>query len=241
MEQMKNRLIYALDAAGFNLAEEWVERLSDLVGVFKVGKQLFVREGPAVVQMVHSHGGKVFLDLKFHDIPFTVAEAAEEASRLQVEMFNVHALGGRAMMEAARKAVDKAADEQGRPGPKVLAVTILTSLSTLDLADLGMDSVPDMVLRLAALAQKAGLDGVVASSLEVEAIRNECGPDFLIVVPGIRPQAGDTTDQKRVMTPAEAIRAGADYLVIGRPIRDAKDPRAQAEAILREMAGASPR
>jgi orotidine-5'-phosphate decarboxylase len=236
MEQMKQRLIYALDAAGFNLAEEQVEQLSDLVGVFKIGKQLFVREGPAVVRMVQSLGGKVFLDLKFHDIPFTVAEAAAAASRLQVEMFNVHALGGRAMMAAARQAVDKAADEQGRPGPKVLAVTILTSLADKDLAELGLGKVQETVLRLAALAQKAGLDGVVASPQEVAAIRKECGPDFLIVVPGVRPSGGEVGDQKRVMTPAEAIRAGADYLVVGRPIREAKDPRAQAQAILEEMA-----
>jgi len=236
MEQMKNRLIYALDAAGFNLAEEWVERLSDLAGMFKIGKQLFVREGPAVVRMVHSHRGKVFLDLKFHDIPFTVAEAAAEASRLQVEMFNVHALGGRAMMEAARKAVDKAADELGRPGPNVLAVTILTSLADADLAEMGMGRVRDSVLRLAALARKAGLEGVVASPQEVEMIRNECGSDFLIVVPGIRPSGEEKGDQKRIMTPAEAIRAGADYLVVGRPIREAKDPRQQAKEILEQMA-----
>jgi orotidine-5'-phosphate decarboxylase len=238
MDQIKNRLIFALEARGLNQAEEWVERLSDLVGMFKIGKQLFVREGPAAVRMVQALGGRIFLDLKFHDIPFTVAEAAEEASRLQVEMFNVHALGGKAMMAAARQGVDRVAQESGRPGPKVLGVTILTSLANADLAELGMGPVKDQVLKLTALAQKAGLDGVVASSLEAEAIRRECGPEFLIVVPGIRRSAGEAADQKRVMTPADAVRAGADFLVVGRPIREAKDPRAQAETILQEMAQA---
>lgn len=235
---MRNRLIYSLDARGLNEAEAWVDRLSDLVGRFKIGKQLFVREGPAAVRTVQSRGGKVFLDLKFHDIPFTVEAASQEAARQGVDMFNVHALGGKAMLEAARRGVDRVAEELGRAGPKVLAVTVLTSMSDAELAEVGLGPVTEQVLRLSVLAQAAGLDGVVASSQEAAAIRRECGPDFLIVVPGIRLKGVAADDQKRVLTPAEAIRAGADYLVVGRPIREAKDPRAAAKEILEQMAAA---
>ena len=237
MEKAKNQLIYALEAPGLNAAEEWVDRLADLVGLFKIGKQLFVREGPASVRLVHEHLARVFLDLKFHDIPHTVSEAAGEAARLGVAMFNVHASGGKAMMEAARQGAERVAGEQGRERPIILGVTVLTSLSDQDLAELGMGQVRDQVLRLASLSQKSGLDGVVASPLEVADIRRECGPDFVIVVPGIRPARAKAGDQKRVMTPAEAIQAGADYLVVGRPIRDAQNPRAQVQAILDEMQG----
>lgn len=235
MKNQPNPLIYALDAPGLPAAREWAEKLADLVGMLKIGKQLFVREGAASVKLVHDLGGRVFLDLKFHDIPHTVSEAAAEATRLGVAMFNVHASGGRAMMEAARQGAERAAAEAGQPRPMIIAVTVLTSLSDTDLREVGQGAVREQVVRLAALARLAGLDGVVASPLELADIRRECGPDFLIVTPGIRPSGSAPGDQKRTLTPAETIHAGADYIVVGRPIRDAADPRAMAREILAEI------
>jgi orotidine-5'-phosphate decarboxylase len=220
--------------------------------MFKVGSELFTAEGPVPVRYLVTTGHRVFLDLKFHDIPNTVRAAAREAVELGVSMVNVHASGGRKMMEAALEGARSALQSvsrrmQGSAGivvgdearPKVLAVTVLTSLASQDLEELGISGTPvEAVIRLARLAQSAGLDGVVASPREISAIRQACGPGFLIVTPGIRPASAATDDQARVATPASAIAAGADYLVVGRPITGAPDPVAAADAIVAEMEGA---
>ncbi len=235
----RERLVFALDVESFEEAEMWVKQLHEQVGVFKVGKQLFTRCGPDVVRMIRAEGGEVFLDLKYHDIPNTVAKAGAEATRLGVKIFNVHALGGREMMEALSREVE-AIHPRSRPGrPLLLAVTVLTSSTDQTLAEIGIDRpVSEMVPRLARLAKEAGLDGVVASPREVASIREACGENFAIVTPGVRPATAALDDQKRVTTPAEAIAAGADFLVIGRPISAAADPVAAADLILEEMAGA---
>lgn len=236
----RERLIFALDEGG-GLEESlaWVDRLKGSVGLFKVGKESFVRHGTRIVREIHDRGGRVFLDLKFHDIPNTVGRAAEAAFDLGVAMFNLHALGGRAMLQEAVRSVRARAEQAGRPQPIVLAVTVLTSLNDADLQEIGMNrGTRETVLRLARLSQDAGVTGVVASAEEAPAIRQACGEGFLIVTPGIRGVAevpGD--DQKRVLTPREALRRGADYLVVGRPIRQAQDPVAAADGIVAEMAG----
>lgn len=235
----KERLIFALDVDSFAEAEQWVRQLHGQVGLFKVGKQLFTRCGPKVVEMIRRQGGSVFLDLKYHDIPNTVAMATVEACRLGVRMVNVHALGGREMMARTVAEVDRIAPRGQAERPLLLAVTILTSATEATLQEIGIDcSVREMVRRLAKLAQEAGMDGVVASPQEVDLIRAACGPDFAIVTPGVRPGFASLDDQKRVTTPGEAITAGADYLVIGRPISAAADPVAAAELILDEMSAA---
>jgi len=246
---MRNKLIVALDLPTGDAATRMAERLQGHVGMFKVGSELFTAEGPVPVRYLVATGHRVFLDLKFHDIPNTVRAAAREAAQLGVSMVNVHASGGRKMMEAAlegaRSALATAEGSPGRSqgqsqteGPKVLAVTILTSLETQDLEELGISGTPlEAVVRLARLAQGAGLDGVVASAREISAIRQACGPEFLIVTPGIRPASAATNDQARIATPASAIAAGADYLVVGRPITGAPDPAAAADAIVAEMEG----
>ncbi|MHB1399312.1 MAG: orotidine-5'-phosphate decarboxylase [Trichloromonadaceae bacterium] len=235
----KERLIFALDVDSFAEAEQWVRQLHGQVGLFKVGKQLFTRCGPQVVEMVRREGGSVFLDLKYHDIPNTVAMATVEACRLGVRMVNVHALGGREMMARTVAEVDRIAPRGSAERPLLLAVTILTSSTEATLQEIGIDrSVREMVPRLAKLAQEAGMDGVVASPQEVDLIRAACGPDFAIVTPGVRPGFASLDDQKRVTTPGEAITAGADYLVIGRPISAAADPVAAADLILDEMSAA---
>lgn len=189
--------------------------------------------------MIRAEGGEVFLDLKYHDIPNTVAMAGVEASRLGVRMFNVHALGGREMMNAAVSAVDRLYPRHSAGRPLLLAVTVLTSSTEETLRDVGIDHpVADMVPRLAKLARDAGMDGVVASPREVGLIRQACGSDFVIVTPGVRPAEASLDDQKRVMTPGEALSAGADFLVIGRPISAAADPVEAAERILAEMESA---
>ena len=201
----------------------------------KVGSQLFTAEGPRAVKLLAGMGFGIFLDLKFHDIPNTVAGAIAAAAALpKVRLITVHTLGGKAMMRAAREATGKSK----RP-PKLLGVTILTSMDEAALREAGIVGSPqERVLALAKLAQQSGLDGVVASGQEARAIRQACGPDFLIVVPGVRPADASTNDQSRVITPAEAISAGADYLVIGRPITGAPDPRSAALAIAKETAAA---
>jgi orotidine-5'-phosphate decarboxylase len=236
-DEARKRLIFALDVDAFAEAEKWVRLLQGQVGVFKVGKQLFTRCGPDVVRMVRAEGGDVFLDLKYHDIPNTVAMAGVEACRLGVRMFNVHALGGREMMAKTVAEVDARHPRGSKERPLLLAVTILTSSSAETLREVGIERpVREMVPRLARLAQEAGMDGVVASPQEVDLIRAACGADFAIVTPGVRPASAALDDQKRVMTPGEAIAAGADYLVIGRPISAAADPAAAADRILDEMA-----
>ncbi len=237
--EAKKRLIFALDVDSFEEAQEWVKRLHTKVGLFKIGKQLFTKCGPEIVEMVRAEGGEVFLDLKYHDIPNTVAKAGVEACRLGVKMFNVHALGGLEMMQQTVTEVNAwcAADNSERP--IMLAVTILTSSTEETLKKIGIDRpVSEMVPRLAALAKEAGFDGVVASPKEVGLIRQTCGDDFNIVTPGVRPSFASLDDQKRVTTPSEAISNGADYLVVGRPISAAADPVAAADLILQEIADA---
>lgn len=236
----RSRLIFALDMGdGIDETLQWVERLRGHIGVYKIGKEAFTHFGPEIVRRIHGLGGRVFLDLKFHDIPNTVAKAAEGAVRLGVAMFNLHALGGREMMEKTVQAAQKAARETGAPMPLVLAVTVLTSLNDRDLSELGFrQTTQALAAHLAAEARRAGMGGVVASPRDILPIREACGPDFAIVTPGIR-LAGDEVerdDQKRVDTPREAIRSGADYIVVGRPIRLAKDPVEAAERIVGEIA-----
>jgi orotidine-5'-phosphate decarboxylase len=234
--QMRARLIFALDVASTQEAVELVDQLKDEVGMFKVGKQLFLHAGPEIIRQIKERGGDVFLDLKFHDIPRTVAKAGAEATRLGVRMFDLHASGSVAMMRQAIAEVNKVSRTEHLVRPKLLAVTVLTSLNQDDLKRVGFRSgVESQVVRLAKLAREAGMDGVVASPQEVARIRKECGRRFLIVTPGIRPPKGALDDQKRVLTPEEAIRAGANYLVVGSPIRDAADPGAAARAIVASM------
>lgn len=228
-----NPVIVALDVESAARALALADALRGHVGAFKVGKQLFTAEGPGVVRALAERGDRVFLDLKFHDIPNTVAGAVRSAVATGAWMVNVHASGGRAMMRAAADAASQAAEKAGRERPLTIAVTVLTSLDDEALAEIGMARrVIDQVVHLARLAQDAGLDGVVASPQEIAAIRAACGPDFAIVTPGIRAaaQAGQD-DQARTMTAADALRAGASYLVVGRPITAAPDPRAAAEAL----------
>ncbi len=235
-EHAKQRLIFALDVDQFAEAEKWVSRLQENVGLFKIGKQLFTKCGPAVVQMVQERGGQVFLDLKYHDIPNTVAKAAVEACKLGVKMFNVHALGGLDMMRQTVAEVDAYCTAAEIERPTLLAVTILTSSTEETLRGVGIDRpVTEMVTTLARLTKDAGFDGVVASPKEAELIRAACGEDFQIVTPGVRPSFAAMDDQKRVTTPAEAIAAGATALVIGRPISAAADPLAAAGKILAEI------
>ena len=204
--------------------------------MFKVGSQLFTTEGPRAVQKLAGLGFDIFLDLKFHDIPNTVAGAVAAAAKLpRVRLVNVHASGGVEMMRAAREAAGS-----GKSRPAVLAVTILTSLDAKALRIIGVSGSPaSRATALAQLAKRAGMDGVVASAQEVKAIRRACGPKFLIVVPGIRPATTAANDQSRIATPAEAIRAGADYLVVGRPITASRDARTAALAVANEIATAS--
>jgi orotidine-5'-phosphate decarboxylase len=238
-ERARERLIFALDVSTAREAGTLVRQLRESVGMFKVGKQLFLREGPRIISYVRERGGEVFLDLKFHDIPQTVARASVEATRLGVSMFNVHASGSSVMMRESVRQVRRVCRTEHLRRPRMLAVTVLTSLSSADLQTVGVHTpVEDQVLRLALLAMEAGMDGVVASPHEIRAIREACGPRFLIVTPGIR-RAGDAKgDQNRVTGPAEAVAAGADYVVVGRPIREATDPKAEAEAMVDEIAEA---
>ena len=233
---MRERLIVALDIGDLVEVKELIKLLAPEVGMFKVGKQLFTHAGPQAVRLIQDLGGEIFLDLKFHDIPNTVAKAAVEATRLGVKMFNVHASGSLEMMRATVKEVRRACHQQNLRKPIMLAVTVLTSLNQDDLRRLGVDGqMADQVVRLALLTKEAGMDGVVASPHEVADIRSACGRRFVIVTPGIRPRDSKRNDQQRVMTPAEAIQASVDYIVVGRPILEAKDPVAAARAIIAEM------
>jgi orotidine-5'-phosphate decarboxylase len=230
-----DQLLVALDVDTGAEARALADRLRGTVGGFKVGSRLFTREGPGFVEQLAASGDRIFLDLKFHDIPNTVAGAVSAAARLGVWMINVHASGGSAMMQAARAAVDEEAARSGKPAPLVIGVTMLTSLDQQALTDIGMqDAMPAQVERLAALAAASGLDGVVASPHEIEFIRRRCGRDFVIVTPGIRAPDEGRGDQSRTMSAAEALSAGASYLVVGRPIIASADPRAAAERIAAE-------
>jgi orotidine-5'-phosphate decarboxylase len=235
---MRERLILALDVGDLAQATEWVRLLGPEVGMFKVGKQLFTHAGPQAVRLIQELGGETFLDLKFHDIPNTVAKAAIEATRLGVKMFNVHASGSLEMMRMTVKEVRRVCRQENRRRPIMLAVTVLTSLNQYDLKRVGVGGgVAGQVVRLALLTLEAGMDGVVASPHEVADIREACGRRFVIVTPGIRPADTHHRDQQRVMTPAEAVRAGVDYIVVGRPILEAADPVAATRAIIAEMQG----
>jgi orotidine-5'-phosphate decarboxylase len=234
---LRDRLIVALDVDSQAEAERLAERLDGLVRRYKIGSQLFTAGGPAVVEAIQKRGAEVFLDLKFHDIPNTVAGAAREAARLGVFMFNVHASGGLAMMKAAADGAAAAAKELSVRRPLAIAVTVLTSLDRAALhRELGVtSSVEGHVLHLAELAREAGLDGTVASPVEIAAIRRSLGAAWVIVTPGVRPAGSAAGDQSRVATPGAAARAGAHYLVVGRPITGAPDPAAAAAAILEEI------
>ncbi|HPS30358.1 MAG TPA: orotidine-5'-phosphate decarboxylase [bacterium] len=227
----KGKIFVALDVNTKAEALEIVNELQSLGACFKIGKQLFTAEGPELVREIVKMGEDVFLDLKYHDIPNTVAMAGAAAAKLGVKVFNVHAGGGRKMMEAVRAEMNKLQNP-----PMVLAVTVLTSMAEEDLKETGISVSPaEQVKRLALLAKASGMDGVVASPLEVEMIRNACGPDFKILTPGIRPASSSADDQKRIATPASALRSGSDYLVIGRPITGAKDRRKAFIEILKEI------
>jgi orotidine-5'-phosphate decarboxylase len=230
-----DRVFVALDTPDMDGALSLAGSLAGLVGGIKLGKAFFTANGPQGVRRAAAAGLPVFLDLKFHDIPNTVADAVRAALALAPVMLTVHASGGAAMMRAAADA----AEEAGANHPLVLGVTVLTSLGAEDLAATGLAGpVPDQVMRLARLAQASGLDGVVCSAREVAALREACGAAFKLVVPGIRPAGAAAGDQKRTATPAEAIAAGADYLVIGRPVTGADDPAQAARAIIDEIEAA---
>jgi len=227
----RDRLIVALDVPSATQARQIVQSIGESANFYKIGNQLFTAEGPQIVRDLVSSGRKVFLDLKFHDIPNTVAAAVKQAADLRVSMLTVHASGGSKMLKAA---VEAAADSPAKP--MVLAVTVLTSLSDADLTELGISGqVQTQVLRLGSLARAAGCGGLVASALEARELRRKLGQDFAIVTPGVRPVESAPGDQARVLTPKEAITAGATYLVVGRPILNATDPSQAAEAIVREI------
>jgi len=232
----KDKLIVALDVHSLEDAANLVDKVRASASIFKIGSQLFTDCGPEAVKMVHRKGGKVFLDLKFHDIPNTVKEASRAAARLGVFMFNVHAQGGLSMMRAATEGASAKAERLNIEKPLILGVTVLTSMDTRDLQEGAMKKdVESQVLSLARLAKKAGLNGIVASAKELTSLREAMGKDFLIVTPGVRPAWAKTDDQRRVATPREAIEKGADYIVVGRPIIKADDPKEAAEKILKEI------
>lgn len=233
-----DKLLVALDVDSADRAVALAGQLRDVAGGFKIGSRLFTAEGPALVRRLVDQGARVFLDLKFHDIPNTVAQAIESAVATGVWMVNVHASGGVPMMQAAAKAGAETATRLGTTAPLVIGVTVLTSMDEQTLRQVGVERpLPEHVLALAMMAKAAGLQGVVASPLETTAIRQACGPEFAIVTPGIRGASagGDRHDQARTMGPGEAVRAGASYIVVGRPIIAAADPRKAAEAIVEEL------
>jgi orotidine-5'-phosphate decarboxylase len=228
------RLIVALDVNDPARAQSLADELVGAVGAMKIGFELFSLAGPDFVRRLVDQGHRVFFDLKFHDIPNTVASAGRVATNLGAFMFNVHALGGQKMMRAAVEAAKSVANP-----PLVIAVTVLTSMGQSDLADLGISGTPgEVALALAVQAKQCGLDGVVASAQEAAAIKKACGEDFVVVTPGIRPAGADVGDQKRVMTPAKAIEQGASYLVVGRPIHGAPSPRDAALQIVEQISTA---
>ena len=234
---MRNPLIVALDVPGLDAALPLVERLAPVVGAFKVGKELFVSAGPEIVRRIRASGASVFLDLKFHDIPNTVAKAVAAATRLDVQMLTVHAGGGSAMLQAAERAAQETAAQLGRPAPLVLGVTVLTSFDSNALQEVGCEAnVAHQVERLAHLAVKSGLRGLVCSPLEIAALRQILPEHVQLVTPGIRGPDDATNDQKRTLSAREAMAAGAHWLVIGRPICAAPDPRAAAERIWESLA-----
>ncbi|MEW8689850.1 MAG: orotidine-5'-phosphate decarboxylase [Candidatus Thiodiazotropha endolucinida] len=232
MNSSDSRVIVALDYSRQDRALALVDRLDPSLCRFKVGKEMFTRLGPSFIEVLRGRGYEVFLDLKFHDIPNTVAAACDAAADLGVWMMNLHASGGRRMMEAARERLESRSNR-----PLLIAVTILTSLTGEEIHEVGFSGDPaDNVLRLAKLTQQSGLDGVVCSPREAEMLRGDLGHDFLLVTPGVRPKQATQDDQRRVMTPADAINAGSSYLVVGRPITAAADPIQALQSINLEIA-----
>jgi orotidine-5'-phosphate decarboxylase len=233
----RDKLIVALDVETAPRARELFSALRDVAAIFKIGMQLFTAVGPTIVREIIDGGGRVFLDLKYHDIPNTVAAAGVEAARHGISIFNVHTFGGAEMMRRTADAVAEVSEREHLVRPRIIGVTLLTSANAKVLAEISVAKSPEQqVTALAQLAAASGLDGVVASPLEVGAVRAAVAKeDFLIVTPGVRPSGTLPNDQKRLMTPAEAIRAGSDYLVVGRPIIDAPDPAEAARQIVKEM------
>jgi orotidine-5'-phosphate decarboxylase len=234
----KAKLILALDVSEYDYAIELIDRFRDVIEVFKVGLELYTVAGPAIIKEIHKRGRKVFLDLKFHDIPTTVSKAGIAAARLGVFMFNVHASGGLDMMRQCREDVVNVCLRENLDKPKIIGVTVLTSMSQETLkSEIGVQhSLNTHVRHLAGLALKAGLDGVVASAMEAAMIRGHCGRGFLIVTPGIRPSWSAEDDQSRIMTPRKALAQGADFLVMGRAILNHSNPMKAIELIHKEIA-----
>ncbi len=233
----KRKICVALDVNTLAEAKDLTKRLSPWVGVFKIGSQLFTSEGPRIVEAIQDAGGDVFLDLKYHDIPNTVMQASLVAAKMGVFMFNIHALGGSKMMKTVSSRILEEADKCNFQKPILLAITVLTSLSSDELREDLKIEIPleEYVVHLAKLAKNAGLDGVVCSPREIKSIRQACGSDFVLVTPGIRPSWSATDDQIRITTPKDAISEGADYIVVGRPITHAENPELAAERILSEI------
>ena len=236
---MKDKLIVALDFPTLQQAQACVASCGEDVTYYKVGMELYYAAGNEMIAFLKAHRKKIFLDLKLQDIPNTVSRAVRVLTRLSVDMINIHAVGGLKMMQAARQSVREEAQALGIAAPKLMAVTVLTSMDETEFGVLNYrTSVAEQVVSLAKLAKEAGLDGVVASAQEAKNIRQACGPDFLIVTPGIRPAGAAVQDQSRITTPAAAIQNGADYLVVGRPITQASDPQVAARAIQQEISNA---
>ena len=233
---MKNPIIVALDVPEASAALTLAESVAPAVGAFKIGKELFVSAGPDIVKRVRDTGASVFLDLKFHDIPNTVAKAVASATRLDVQMLTVHTCGGSTMLERALEGANEAAEQTGNEAPLILGVTVLTSMDESDLHEVSVNKTPEsQVIHLAQMTAGAGLKGLVCSPKEIAPLREILPPEVQLVTPGIRPVGSETGDQKRVMSPTEAIEAGADWLVIGRPIYAADNPREAAEDILESI------
>ncbi|MFQ5951866.1 MAG: orotidine-5'-phosphate decarboxylase [Candidatus Omnitrophota bacterium] len=232
----KNRLIVALDGDNYEQAEKLIDTLSPEVDIFKVGAAPFTAYGHEVLKKINEAGKKVFLDLKVHDIPNTVANAARAAAEKRVFMMNFHCLGGGRMLEAAARGAKEGSEISGGKPPILLGVTVLTSMSDEDMREIGLAGrVQDKVLELARLAKDSGLDGVVASAQEAHLIKEKIGKDFIVVTPGVRPEWAQAGDQKRIVTPKQAIEGGADYIVVGRPIIKDDDPLGAAKKIIKEM------
>jgi orotidine-5'-phosphate decarboxylase len=233
---MRNPIIAALDVSTPEASVELAQKIAPFVGGFKIGSQLFTCAGPEIVRRIRGLGSAIFLDLKFHDIPNTVAKAVAAAVKLDVQMLTVHASGGTAMLKSAEKAAQETAWQLGHAPPLVLAVTVLTSLDTNALSEIGLDpNVARQVRRLANMANNAGLRGLVCSPLEVAELRQMLPPSIQLVTPGVRVGNTPADDQKRTLTPREALEAGANWLVVGRPIYAAPDPRAAAESLLKSL------
>jgi orotidine-5'-phosphate decarboxylase len=233
MSNSTNPIIVALDLPSIHKALELVDQLTGLVSTYKIGSELFTSAGPEVVRAIRKTGASVFLDLKIHDIPHTVACAVAAATRLDVHMFTIHTSGGLEMLKAARESVLQTSSQLGRPAPLLLGVTVLTSLTNKELAEVGQEAhVGRQVERLAQLAVTAGLRGLVCSPLELVGLRQILPEDMVLVTPGIRTQPAESDDQKRTLSPCEALEAGANWIVIGRPITAARNPRTAAEEIL---------